>query len=154
MLAIGFSGIAVPLVSNIFQFTAILFLAEDEQFLLSTFRAIVIHNEDNRVFADIFEDKIFLIASHSIDCDIQARNPIFFSIDLILIEIFPGLGMIVSGDDSKRFVSDDSSVDASRSTADTSALDAGDTSHDSKSGHGIFFPILSRRIIMDLIHER
>lgn len=154
MLAIGFSGIAVPVVSDIFQFTAILFLAEDEQFFLSTFRPIIIHNEDNRVFADIFENKIFCTSSHSIDCDIQARNSIFFSIDLILIEIFPGLGMIVSGDDIERFVGDDSCIDASRSTADTSALDAGDTSHDSKSGHGIFFPVLSRRIIMDLIHKR
>ena len=140
--------------SNIVQFAAILFFTEHEQLFFSTLSPIIIHHEDNGVFTDIFEDKIFLIASHPIDSDIQTGNPVFFTVDLILIKIFPGLGMIVSGDDSKRFVSDDSSVDASRSTADTSALDAGDTSHDSKSGHGIFFPILSRRIIMDLIHER
>lgn len=153
LLAIRFPRIAVPLMSNIVQFAAIQFLAQYEQFFLSSFGPIIIHNEDNGVFADVFEDKIFLIASHPINRNIQTRDPIFFSIDFILIEIFPRLGMIVSRDDIEGFVGDDSSIDASRSATDSSAFYVRDTSHDSEARNGIFLPVMGSGIIMDFIHK-
>lgn len=153
LFTIGFSRIAVPLVSNIRQFAAILFLAEHEQFFFSTLSPIVIHNEDNWVFANIFEDKIFLARSHSINSYIQTRNPVFFSVNLILIEIFPGLSMIISRDNIECLIGNDSGIDTSRSPADSSTFYARDTTHDSESRDRILFSIVCIGIIMDLVHK-
>ena len=129
-------------------------MTEDEELFLASRSAVIIHDEHNRIGTDIFEDEIFLVASHPINSDIESGDSILFSVDEILIKVFPGPGMIVSGDDLECLVGDDSSIDTSGSAADTSSLDAGHASHDSESRNGIVLPIFSSRIIMDLIHER
>ncbi len=128
-------------------------MTEDEELFLASRSAVIIHDEHNRIGTDIFEDEIFLVASHPVDGDIESGNPILFSVDEILIKVFPGSGMIVSGDDLECLVGDDSGIDTSGSAADASSLDIGYASHDSESRNRIALPIFSSRIIMDLIHE-